>query len=423
MATFVKVSQAADGRITNTLSLDSKYLASFTSGSPVLASFVVNNLPLCTATGSLPVRLNDNCPFGMLTFNSRCFSISCTGPVPVGLTSGLYEVGASFSVGRSTGTTSSLPTLLMASSAAASSSTASTAVLSSAVSSSVKASSISSILPSSPPTSTTAETTDRITASNGVQNSTVLSSATGSAQQSDNGSSGPSPVAIGVGASIGAIVLAGIATIVYCNYTGRVRRDRRKQTTDVLAAEVYHPPQRSLPPKEFATPSPPKGNKPATAWNSAQPIGLTVLERKEEAPLPEVPRSRSLNESSPPNIAPIPEAGGTPMQQSQAVYVPPIGYPTGIPQQHHMTAEQYAMYAAPFQHQQQQRHQMSTDQYAAYISQYQQHQSAYAYPTAAAGQQQYPGYYDERGQYRYYNQGQKVSQPPAQQDGSALQRD
>ncbi|KAI8609742.1 hypothetical protein BC830DRAFT_1233129 [Chytriomyces sp. MP71] len=227
MDTYVQVSQAADGRITSTLSLTSSHLDSFTSGSPVQASFAVNALPLCTASGSLPARRTDSCPSEMLTLDSRCFSISCTGPAPVGLTTGLYEVDADFTVGRSTDTASSILMFLKGSSAAASSSSASsTAGSSSSASSSLKATSSSSVSPSpSSSPSSSAKTTGRLASTNGVQSSivttTVSSSAASNVQPSDNGSA--NPVAIGVGASIGAIFLAGIATIVYCNYAGRVR--------------------------------------------------------------------------------------------------------------------------------------------------------------------------------------------------------
>ncbi|KAJ3234058.1 hypothetical protein HDU81_001756 [Chytriomyces hyalinus] len=379
MTDFVTVSQTPDGLVTATLWLDSLYLLRFPSrATNVQASFSTDTglAPICTATGQIGPA-NKNCPDGMGLIPLKCYSIACTGPLngadaaAGGAASFETMVTAAYSICPPTqpncGTSSALSDLVRLRSPAITSGPART-------SSSVRTSA------SQPSSSSTAQTTTskptttaRNTADQSMTTTTMTNTPSNTQSDGNSGSAGGSSVGMGVGIAAGVVVLG---AILFGVFRHRSRTERRKQRLARLST-ISH----SYPVAFTSAPRPPKKDAPSSAWNNAQPVGLTALEREAAETL-----ARDGNAADPA------------LHQEQSVVMSQV-YAAGHPQQQHQQLQQQLP-----QLPQQQQQQVYAPQYVVpqQMQPQQLPQQAYVYPPGA-NTAQYPGYYDANGQYHFFN--------------------
>ncbi|KAI8837487.1 hypothetical protein BJ741DRAFT_603615, partial [Chytriomyces cf. hyalinus JEL632] len=377
MTDFVTVSQTPDGLVTATLWLDSIYLLRLSSrATNVQASFTTEAglAPICTATGQMGPA-NKNCPDGMGLISLRCYSIACTGPLngadAAAGGAAIFEtsVTADFSICPPTqpncNTLSAVSDTIRLRSPAITSGAART-------SSSVRTSASQTSTNTAPTAQTTTSkpTTATRNTANQSTSPTASTSNTPANPQSDansNSAGGNNSVGMGVGIAVGVVVLA---AIIFGVFRHRSRTERRKQRLARLST-ISH----TYPVAFTSAPRPPKKDGPSSAWNHAQPVGLTALER--EAAAETLARG---------GVDPI-------SHQEQSVVMSQV-YAAGHGQQQPLTQQP--------QQQQQQQQQV----YAQYVvpqqMQPQQPQQAYVYPPTA-NTAQYPGYYDANGQYHFFN--------------------
>ncbi|KAJ3403254.1 hypothetical protein HDU80_004327 [Chytriomyces hyalinus] len=391
MTDFVTVSQTPDGLVTATLWLDSIYLLRLSSrATNVQASFTTETglAPICTATGQMGPA-NKNCPDGMGLISLRCYSISCTGPL-----NGIDAAGGAAIFETSVTADFSIcpPTQPNCSPQSAVSDTIrlrSPAITSGAArtSSSARTSASQTSTSNAPTTQTTTSKPTTATRTEQSISPTASTSNTPANSQSDsnNAGGGGSSVGMGVGIAVGVIVLA---AIVFGVFRHRSRAERRKQRLARLST-ISH----TYPVAFTSAPRPPKKDGPSSAWNSAQPVGLTALEREAAETL-----ARGGNAADPISHH----------QEQQSVVMSQV-YAAGHSQQQQQPQQQQPQQQQPQQQQPQQQQLQQQQVYAQYVVpqqmqplQPQQPQQAYVYPPTA-NTAQYPGYYDANGQYHFFN--------------------
>ncbi|KAJ3286381.1 hypothetical protein HDU79_006539 [Rhizoclosmatium sp. JEL0117] len=391
MSSTVKVTQATSGTITATVYIDQASLITLgPNDNTLIASFEYSAGVLCKTTTSISQTVA--CPAPVLA-GKTCISASCTGPAPSVLVSDVVVAQTSICpstelfCGMNAGiAVSDLVKLSGTGNVGGGGGVAPGGAIAPVLPSGFVRSTTAAALPGGggantpdvPNTdgngnvgSSSGSTTAGVPLPGGggantpgIAAKTTAGSVIPSQSQgsSDGNSSGPSAALIGIGIAVALAIIGAIGFIVM----RRRSIEKKKAARESLAADYYN----GSVPHNFEENAKPVSKN--SAFNSAAPVALKALEKKEASKPETVQRS-------PQYVAP-------PRQGQTAVATSAIG--------------QKVQYVAP--------------QYAAA-------QNTSYPPTSAAPQQPvtYPGFYDNQGQYHYYTQAQ-LQQMQQQQNQQGL---
>ncbi|KAJ3029286.1 UNVERIFIED_CONTAM: ATP binding [Siphonaria sp. JEL0065] len=366
---YVSVTQSLSGSVTATLYLDSAYISNIAAGSDTISlEFDYPLGILCKATASVQTP-SFACPSAMQARGSNCLAVSCQASTPS--RSDTYQIQAQFSICPRSDLQCGLYDM--------------------AVSAQTKLGSGGSdnnggdFVGPAPgganvpdlPKATTAAGTATTTGGNSSGSNSNVGQVTLNVGNTNQPSSNPSPVLIGVGS---VIALALLGALGFLMHRRRKSRAAAASADDDQLSQIYV----NREPIRFEEPLPAvpseKGvarmNTSNSAFNTAKPVQLGALERAPSVKSTKFPKAFPEGRLVDPS-----GKEATAIEQFQPVYM----------QQQQQPIYGAAAYVVP-----QQGQPMQYAQYSAAPGA----QNAYPPPQHA----QHPGYYDVNGVYHFYNQ-------------------